>query len=56
MEKYKDRYQLVDLSEGEDWSSCILTKDVIYLSAISALTLKKRLEDGFLSDAVYTNL
>lgn len=56
VEKYKDRYQLVDLSEGEDWSSCILTKDVIYLSAISALTLKKRVEDGFFSDAVYINL
>ena len=55
VEKYRERYKIVDLSEGEGCSSCILTEDVIYLSAISALTLKKRMEEDFLADAVYSN-
>ncbi len=55
VEKYRDRYKIVDLSEGEDCSSCILTEDTIYLSAISALTLKKRVEEDFLADSVYSN-
>ncbi len=55
VEKYRQRYRVVDLSEDGDFSSCILTEDTIYLSAISALTLKKRLEEGFLADAVYSN-
>ncbi|MBQ8417855.1 MAG: DUF370 domain-containing protein [Phascolarctobacterium sp.] len=55
VEKYRERYKIVDLSEGEGCSSCILTEDVIYLSAISALTLKKRVEEDFLADAVYSN-
>ncbi|MBO5167848.1 MAG: DUF370 domain-containing protein [Phascolarctobacterium sp.] len=55
VEKYKDRYKIVDLSEGEGCSSCILTEDTIYLSAISSLTLKKRVEEDFLADAIYSN-
>ncbi len=55
VEKYRDRYNIVDLSEGAVCSSCILTKGTIYLSAISSMTLKKRMEDGFLADAVYSN-
>ncbi len=55
VEKYRDRYRVIDLSEDHSFSSCILTKDTIYLSAISALTLKKRLESGFMADAVYSN-
>ncbi|MBR4958494.1 MAG: DUF370 domain-containing protein [Phascolarctobacterium sp.] len=55
VEKYRDRYKIVDLSEGEGCSSCILTEDTIYLSAISALTLKKRVEEDFLADSVYSN-
>ena len=54
VEKYKDRYKIVDLSEGEGCSSCILTEDTIYLSAISSLTLKKRVEEDFLADAIYS--
>ncbi len=53
--KYKDRYRIVDASGGEAYSSCILTEDTIYLSSISSLTLKKRVEEDFLADAVYTN-
>lgn len=55
VEKYRDKYKIVDLSEGEGCSSCILTEDTIYLSAISALTLKKRVEEDFLADSVYSN-
>ncbi|MBQ2134983.1 MAG: DUF370 domain-containing protein [Phascolarctobacterium sp.] len=55
VEKYRDRYKIIDLSEGEGCSSCILTEDTIYLSAISALTLKKRVEEDFLADSVYSN-
>lgn len=55
VEKYRHKYRIVDLSEDGNFSSCILTEDTIYLSAISALTLKKRLEEGFLSNAVYSN-
>ena len=55
VEKYRDRYKIVDLSEGEGCSSCILTEDTIYLSAISALKLKKRVEEDFLADSVYSN-
>lgn len=55
VEKYKDRYKIVDLSEGEGCSSCIVTEDTIYLSAISSLTLKKRVEEDFLADAIYSN-
>ena len=55
VEKYRDRYKIVDLSEGEGCSSCLLTEDTIYLSAISALTLKKRVEEDFLADSVYSN-
>ncbi len=55
VEKYRDRYDIVDLCEGATCSSCILTEATIYLSAISAVTLKTRVEDGFLADAVYSN-
>lgn len=54
--KYRDRYRIVDASGGEEYSSCILTEDTIYLSSISSLTLKKRAEEDFLADAVYMNL
>lgn len=54
IEKYRQRYKIIDLSEDGDFSSCIITEKIIYLSAISSLTLKKRLEEGFLADAVYS--
>ena len=41
------KYEVIDLSENGEYSSCILTDDKIYLSGISALTLKKRAEDDF---------
>ena len=44
---YQKHYEVVKLAENEDFYSCILTDDKIYLSAISALTIKKRAEDGF---------
>lgn len=53
VKKYGAHYTIVDVSGGEDYSSCILTKDTLYLSAISSLTLKKRVEAGFMEDASY---
>ena len=47
VEKYSRQYEIVDITEQGAYASCILTQRVIYLSSISALTLKKRLEDGF---------
>lgn len=56
IEKYQNRYKIIDLSEHGDFASCIITEKIIYLSAISSLTLKKRLEEGFLTDAVYSKI
>ncbi len=56
VEKYRERYKVVDAAEGEDYASIILTEETLYLSAISALTLKKRADAGFLAGACYTNL
>ena len=56
VEKYRERYKVVDAAEGEDYASIILTEETLYLSAISALTLKKRADAGFLAGAYYTNL
>ncbi|MCD7874033.1 MAG: DUF370 domain-containing protein [Acidaminococcaceae bacterium] len=50
---YKDRYKIIDLSENGEYSSCILTADTLYLSGISALTLKRRAEKDFGSDTIY---
>ena len=46
----KDKYKIIDLSENGECSSCILTTDTLYLSGISALTLKRRAEEDFGSD------
>ena len=54
--KYGQKYHIVDAAEGEDYASVILTCDTLYLSAISAVTLKKRADAGFLAGACYTNL
>lgn len=54
--KYCKKYRIVDTAEGEDYASAILTEDTLYLSAISAFTLKKRADAGFLAGACYTNL
>ena len=56
VEKYRERYKVVDAAEGEDYASIILTEETLYLSAISALTLKKRADAGLLAGACYTNL
>ena len=56
VEKYRERDKVVDAAEGEDYASIILTEETMYLSAISALTLKKRADAGFLAGACYTNL
>lgn len=50
--KYADKYELIDASEGEECYSCVLTESKIYLSAISSLTLKKRLEDGIANEFI----
>ena len=42
VKRYSDKYKVVDSSENGDVYSCILTTDTIYLSGISALTLKRR--------------
>lgn len=49
-----NKYEVVDLSEGSEQSSLVLTEKVIYISAISALTLKKRAENVFI-DEFYSN-
>ena len=54
--KYVNKYEIIDASEGEEFYSCVLTEDKIYLSAISSLTLKKRIEEGFSVDPVYESL
>ncbi len=54
--KYSEKYEIIDASEGEGFYSCVLTEDKIYLSAISSLTLKKRLEEGFATEYVYANI
>lgn len=54
--KYGQNYQIVDATDGEAYASMILTDDTLYLSAISAITLKKRADTGFMVGAVYTNL
>jgi len=54
--KYADKYEIIDASEGEEFYSCVLTENKIYLSAISSITLKKRLEEGFTADSVYVNI
>lgn len=56
VQKYCSKYQIVDATEGEAYASAILTDTTLYLSAISALTLKKRADAGFLAGACYTNL
>ena len=56
VERYSSKYAVVDAAEGEDYASVVLTKDTLYLSAISALTLKKRADAGFMAGACYTNL
>ena len=43
----KHKYEVIDLSENGEYSSCILTDDKIYLSGFSALTVKKRADDDF---------
>lgn len=48
--KYGSKYEIIDASEGEEFYSCVLTEDKIYLSAISSATLKKRLEENVLLD------
>lgn len=48
-----DKYEIVDLSENGEYSSCILTAKILYLSGISALTLKRRAEEDFGVDAIY---
>jgi len=54
--KYAYKYEIIDASEGEEFYSCVLTENKIYLSAISSITLKKRLEEGFIADSVYVNI
>lgn len=56
LQKYRQNYTIVDATEGEDYASMILTEDTLYLSAISAITLKKRVDAGFMAGACYTNL
>ena len=42
------RYEVIDLAEAPaERASCILTKTILYLSPISAATLKKRAEKFF---------
>lgn len=53
--KFKDRYNIVDASDGNGYYSVVLTDDTLYFSSISSLTLMKRAQSCFLADAVYIN-
>lgn len=55
VKRYQDRYKLVDVTVSDVYASCVLTEDTVYLSSISSITLKKRVGEGFLTDAVYNN-
>ena len=47
------KYKVVDLSGDIFPSSCIVTKDTLYVSGISPGTLKRRKEEDFGLNAVY---
>ncbi len=47
------KYRIIDLTGEVFPSSCILTKDALYLSGISPGTLKRRKEEDFGINAVY---
>lgn len=47
------RYEIIDATGGEGCYSYILTEDKIYLSSISSLTLKKRIEENVLTDSLF---
>ena len=47
------KYKVFDLSGDIFPSSCIVTKDTLYLSGISPGTLKRREEEDFGLNAVY---
>ncbi|MEG0798318.1 MAG: DUF370 domain-containing protein [Acidaminococcaceae bacterium] len=53
VQKNLHKYKIVKLSAKEDYSSCIVTVDTLYLSGISPLTLKRRKEEDFGMDAVF---
>lgn len=44
---YGHLYKVIDATNGEVCASMILTDKVIYLSAISSVTLKSRIKKGF---------
>lgn len=48
IEKYKNKYEIVDATEGELCCSLVLTEKILYLSTISSVTLQKRVEDNIL--------
>lgn len=41
-------YETVDLTEGKECCSCVLTDSYVYLSPISAVTIRKRAMDNFM--------
>ncbi|MGE4588144.1 MAG: extracellular matrix regulator RemB [Acidaminococcaceae bacterium] len=47
------KYNVIDLSGDILPSSCIITKDRLYLSGISPGTLKRRKEEDFGLNAIY---
>ncbi|MDY6029347.1 MAG: DUF370 domain-containing protein [Acidaminococcaceae bacterium] len=54
LKSFRSNYEIVDATKGEACSSYILTDDILYLSPISSSTLKKRFEEDFLTDSVYS--
>lgn len=48
IERYKNKYEIIDATEGELCCSLVLTEDKLYLSTISSVTLQKRVEDNVL--------
>jgi len=49
--KMKDEKKIIDVSE-KNAKSFIVTKNVVYLSAISSLTLKKRANNFIVSNSI----
>lgn len=53
IKQYGSKYKIVDACEGQEYASCVLTEDTIYLSPISSLTLKRRFLSGPWEGACY---
>lgn len=51
--KYPQQCPLINIAAAEKVSSLVVTDRAVYLSAIAAVTLKKRVQKGFFDQAAY---